>query len=353
MKLSISRTFSFCCFVATLSLVPGAAADEEVSESKRVTSDTIFLKSGGELTGDFVSEIKDETDGRKYVIFRTESGGLLKLDAGRLVKRIQLYDEIDAEYQRRLEIAAADPNLLWKVYDWCDEQKSGNIRFKDELRYLLRRIVELDPNDERARRRLGFDLVEDRWVLKDQLFAGHGYVKQGTSWASELQEKLSAQDEQVRQQEGERKRALAKWLKDSRKQNASVADLTRKLDEFCDAIAVPIIMEKAAKDESNPRIRELFVEAFGKVPTYQANQALCYFAIEDPDVQVRERALTLLAQPHFDHSVSVKLLTGYLGTNNNLLVRRGAFAIGELGVENAILPLVTALETKHVVAIPG
>ena len=67
--------------------------------------------------------------------------------------------------------------------------------------------------------------------------------------------------------------------------------LARQLDELCDELAVPIIMEKVAKEEPNPRLRLLFVEAFGKVPSYEANQALCYFAIEDPAVEVRERAL--------------------------------------------------------------
>ena len=335
------------CWVAT------AFGQELDSENNPILLDTIFLKSGGELTGQVVSELKDESDGRKYVVFRTESGGLLKLDTGRLIKRIRVADELDAEYQRRLRLAFNDPNLLWQVYQWCEEQKSGSVRFKDELRFLLRRIVELDPNDERARRRLGYDLVDDRWVLKDQLFTAHGYVRQGTSWASELQNGLTEGDDWIRRQEGDRKRALARWQKESRKQTANVAELARQLDEFCDELAVPIIMEKVAKEEPNPRLRLLFVEAFGKVPSYEANQALCYFAIEDPAVEVRERALTLLSQPHFDQSVSVRLLSGYLGTNSNALVRCVAFAIGELGTLNAIMPLIDALETKHVIAIVG
>ena len=219
MKLSIAICVALLCFVSQ------GFADDSETGNDRSTPDTIFLKSGGELQGRFVSEIKDEDDGRKYVVFRTESGGLLKLDAGRLIKRVKLGDAIDAEYQRRLEVAANDPNLLWKVHQWCLDQKSGSVRFKNELRFLLRRIIELDPHDERARRKLGYRLVDDRWVLKDQLYTGHGYQRQGTTWVSELQSQLTEESNWRRRQEGDRKKALARWLKDSRKQNATRADL--------------------------------------------------------------------------------------------------------------------------------
>ena len=343
--------FSIAICVALLCCVSQIYADDFESGNDQAP-DTVFLKSGGELRGKFVSELKD-ADGRKYVVFRTESGGLVKLDAGRLIKRVKLGDAIDAEYQRRLEIAANDPNLLWQVHKWCLEQKSGSLRFKDELRFLLRRIIELDPNDERARRKLGYSLVDNRWVLKEQLFTGHGYRRQGTTWVSNLQTELTRQADWRRRQEGDRKKAFGRWLKETRKNNANRADLARQLDEFCDEIAVPIIMEKVYKTNLNAALRLMIVESFGKVPTFQANQSLCYFAIEDPEVEIRERALTLLGQPHFDHDTSVQLLSGYLDTNDNSLVRRAAFAIGELGTSAGVMPLIGALETKPVIAIVG
>ncbi len=112
-------------------------------------------------------------------------------------------------------------------------------------------------------------------------------------------------------------------------------------------------MDKAARDETDRAMKLLYIEAFGRVPSFGANQALCHFAIVDPDKDVRERALTLLLQDHYDHAVSVRLIAPALAAKSNEYVRRAAFALGELGSPAAILPLIGALETKHKMAIQG
>lgn len=346
-----SMAFSMVVLLSATSAV-GDDPNASVTPAKSPLLDTIFLKAGGELKGNIERELEGE-NGRKYLIFKTESGGLLKLDQARLIKRIKRADVIDREYQRRISIAGDDPNLIWQVYEWCREQDSGTVRFKNELRYLLQRIVELDANDDRARRLLGYDLVDGQWVLKNQLFANHGYVKNGTSWASDLQESVSEQVESRNYQEGLRKRALTQWLRDAKKPGANLSALAQPLYDFCDEIGLPIILHKEAKNEKNRRLRLLYVEAFGKVASFQANQALCFFAIQDTDIEVRERALTLLGQDHYNHATSVRLISPAFGANANEYVKRAAFAIGELGSPAGILPLVEALETVHVTAIAG
>ncbi len=180
--------------------------------TKNQLPDTIFLKSGGELKGKIVSELKGETNGRAYMVFRTESGGLLKLDQARLIKRQQKANEEDAEYLRRLKIAGDDPNLLWKVYEWCQSQDAGAARYKGELKFLLQRITELDKNDDRARRLLGFDLVDGRWVREEQLYGNHGYQKRGTSWAPELMNDVEAQTDLLKQKKSKKGCESANWI---------------------------------------------------------------------------------------------------------------------------------------------
>jgi hypothetical protein len=46
-------------------------------------------------------------------------------------------------------------------------------------------------------------------------------------------------------------------------------------------------------------------------------------------------------------------MTGYFGTNDNLKIRRAAYAIGELNSIHAVIPLIGALATKHTIAITG
>jgi len=315
--------------------------------------DTVILKTGGELQGKVESEIKDESDGRLYVILRTASGGLLKLDKARLVDKVRVADELDAEFERRLTTAADDPKLLWSVYEWCNQQVNGASRFKSQMDFVLHRIVETDPTDKRARFKLDYVLIDDKWVLRPQKFAAHGYIKDGTSWAPKLQQMISEGSAGSRQILGEKKSALSQWAKEARKGRLPKSQLEAELFVICDEVGLPIVLNLEAKSENSPALRLMYVEAFGRVPTFRANQALCYFAIEDPDAAVRERALTLLGQPHFDRAASARLMTGYFGTNDNLKIRRAAYAIGELNSMHAVIPLIGALATKHTIAITG
>jgi hypothetical protein len=134
--------------------------------------------------------------------------------------------------------------------------------------------------------------------------------------------------------------------------------MTNKLMSFCDDIAVPIIMEKEAKEEKDETMLLIYIEAFGAVPSYRANEALCYFAVQGIFPSVRERALDLLRQPHYNRAVSTGIIAkaGYLSAKDNAIVVRAAFVIGQLESPAGILPLIGALTTEHTVvpaADPG
>jgi hypothetical protein len=119
--------------------------------------DTLFMKSGSELKGKISKEFKSEEDGRVYLLFESDSGGLMKIDKARAVRRVQLAKD-KAKFHRNLKIAGDDPNMLWELHAWC--KKEGKSFYKDEMLYLLQRIVELDEHDEPARR----GLVVKHWL---------------------------------------------------------------------------------------------------------------------------------------------------------------------------------------------
>lgn len=322
-----------------------------ISGESTIPPDKVYLKSGGELVGKILSETKE--DGREYVTIRTETGAEMKLDAGRLIRKIAKADAIDLEYQRRLKIAGDDPTLLWRVYEWCQEQPSGKSRFKSELKFLLERIAKLDPNDELSRHKLGFDNVDGQWIHKPSLYAAHGYIRSGTTWVADLQLDLNERIGQSEQIENDRKKQFSKWLSASRNPSASREELIHQLFELCDAAAVPVILDQQAKTEKNPKIRLLYVEAFGRVPSPAAQRALCFFAIEDPEIDIRDRALTLLAQPHYNPEVAARMMAGYLSASDPVKMERTAFAIGELGAISTMIELIESLETKQTITIGG
>ena len=315
--------------------------------------DTVFLRSGGELSGKVLSEKKDEDSGRTFVVLRMESGGVVKLDSARLVRKVHYADAIDAEYQRRLKIAGNDANLYWKIYEWCQEQPSGSARFKDELKFLLERIAAIDPNDERSRQLLGFDLVDGQWIMKPALYKAHGYRKNGTSWASELQFSIFDQQEAQNRIEADRKKKINLWLKIANRPDANRSEVTQSLFAICDEEAIPILFKEHAKEESDPQLRMIYLEAFGRVPSRASMVALCYFAIQDPEIANRERALTLLQQPQFDQQSAASLMSGHLLHMEPVFLRRAAFAIGELKGISAAIALIDALEIKETITVGG
>ena len=315
-------------------------------------ADRLFMKSGSELTGKISKEFTSEEDGRVYLLFESDSGGLMKIDKSRMVRKVQ-WAKDKAKFYQNLKIAGDDPNVLWKLHAWCKEE--SKTVYKDEMRYLLQRIVELDEHDEPGRRGLGFQLVDGQWVRKSQLWSSIGYVRNGTSWAPAIQADLESRQEEARIAQGERKKLFSLWLKDSRRPDAQRNQMTNRLMSFCDEIAVPIIMDKEAKDEEDETMLLIYIEAFGKVASYRANEALCYFAVQGIFPSVRERALDLLRQPHYDRAVSTGIIAkaGYLRAKNNAIVVRAAFAVGQLESPVGILPLIGALRTEHTVIPAG
>ena len=62
------------------------------------------------------------------------------------------------EYATRLEEAGDDPDKLWDLHKWCKEQ--GKIM---QARECLKKIVELAPDHQEARKALGHHFYDDQW----------------------------------------------------------------------------------------------------------------------------------------------------------------------------------------------
>lgn len=315
--------------------------------------DTVVLRRGGKLHGT-TSIIKDEDNGRSYVLLTKPSGAVLKLDQARLVRSVEKFDSVDAKYQsqlRSMQQAGESAAAHRKLIEWCQDQKSGRKRFADEIRYHAQRVIDIEPDDESARRILGYDRDDDgHWNLKDQVLRGHGYVRDGTSWvpAATLEREEAKAD--LRSDLGDRKENWGRWLRAARRGSDSVPELQRQLIEFCDALAVDIVF-KGAQKETDPAIRLMCVEAIGRVSSEQALGSLVALAVTDPNVDVREHAVVQLSQPHYDQAYAARRLTEFFASKNNRWLQNAAFAIGELEGNVAVPDLINHLVTTQTVKI--
>ncbi len=303
--------------------------------------DIVQFRTGGELAGD-VRELENEP--RQTWLVVTESGSTLLLDS-RMVRKV-IYR--DPAYTIAIQNMDPDsPDDHWKIHRWCLSQDGGKSRFRDQLSFHLQRIIELDVNDDRARKAAGleYDDTSGRWVRPEQRFAIHGYVKVRGGYAPAIQNEIEALKVQREQQIADRRIAFSSWDRDARTDSSQA--MIDRLFRIVDAPAVPVVFEKA-KGESNFAKRKLLVDAIGNIASGAAGNALVHFAVRDPEPAIRERALVLLKQEKMYNSDATAMkATHFLRDGNNVYVNRAGFVIAELGSAAPTLNLIEALVTVH------
>jgi len=312
--------------------------------------DSVRLRNGVRLRGEIIKEGKDES-GRDYTIFKTESQSTLKLDT-RFVNDTHVVDADDKLYNNKVKIMDDTPEHHWDAVKWCEKQSAGAIRFKDQIDFHLNRIMLLDPNDTKVRHRLDYDYLEeqDRWVPRKLYWNSLGYQSHGKAWVPNIREVVNQSSSARNANLGDRKSRFSIWKRNVKVGRLSKTELENELFAICDAAAVQVIFEES-KRESSPEIQALYIEAFGKVPTGGAAQALVYFSVQGVGAN-RDRALDLLLQDHYEPSFVAGHLARYFDPNkhSNKTLQRAAFNVGVVNDTNSVLPLVGVLSTKHVVA---
>jgi hypothetical protein len=120
--------------------------------------------------------------------------------------------------------------------------------------------------------------------------------------------------------------------------------------EIDDPLAVPALAAAVANDPQM-RCRNWYLEALARIGTPDAVNALVSIGLDHADPETRIAAVEELA---VDTPVmaTVGFLTALRGPEN-ARINRAAAALGRLGDESAVLPLVAVLETEHTVIDPG
>ncbi len=332
-----SRAFLFLM----LALASTPLGGQPLDESSGIA--TVNFRSGNRLSAEIVTETSDGK--RDFVVLKTESGGLLKLDKAKLIQSIVPFGREQQEYAARIAQLAQTPEGHWQMYEWT-KSDGRRLAFQQENRFHLKRIVELDPSDSKAWQLLGYIEIAGRWVPEEQHYVSQGYVKSGGKWIPKIQVDVDRKKTSREQFQNDRKIALKKWKKNVLP--SAEPDVVRsELFKIVDPVSVDFFVDNYLKKESEPKLRMLYLEAIGLVASPSAQQVLVECGMKDSDRDVREAAMTQLEQEHFNPDVSVSLLVRYLGSTRNELVNRAGRWIGRLNRNSGIIPLIGSLETKH------
>ena len=192
-------------------------------------ADVVVLKDGSKREGKIVKQGEDE------VVLEIAQG---RLKAQIILKRSEIKsiekgetanEKLVREVERRRKKLKADDKAAWlKFAAWLEKQNG----FSSEARTAYEKVVELDTDNEVARRKLGYSKVGGQWLTRDEIMLAKGYVKHGGKWVTpEEKTRLAAADskklenvrialaEEIRKEQLEERvdsdaRARQKWLKD-------------------------------------------------------------------------------------------------------------------------------------------
>ena len=150
-------------------------------------ADILWFKNGRKLEG----KVKELPDGRVEIAM---SFGTLAFEMARIdhVDKALTLEEIVQEALANL--SPEDSDQLLELAAWCRDHDANTL-----ANHVLDTLVTLDPENEEARRRLGYVKIGGRWLTGNEARAARGEVPFRGTWISvEERERLLFREERER-----------------------------------------------------------------------------------------------------------------------------------------------------------
>lgn len=316
-------------------------------DHQSTVADTFIMKTGGEFQGELVNPKQNP---RKTYVIRTEANNLVQLKAN-LVKHVVTLSPSKVAYQ---QIKTKTPDTAeghWQLYKWCVKNKLLN-----EPKRHLRRILELQPDHEEARRILDYIQIDGQWLSRGEKMDSRGYVNYEGTWRT-------AQDVAIREQKAKTKKAQDAWKKDVRRwigwlkgrKESRVIEAKQNILNTKDPHAARALVDALKKGRNNYQLKLLLLEALSHIKHGLATEAIGNHALlgtnSQQDVEIRIRCIEYLMEKN--NRALVRPYVKLLSSKDNTQVNRAASVLGSLGFESAISPLIDALVTKHTYKNPN
>lgn len=324
---------AFCRAGAACALVGGVLTATWAGSAR---ADIFLLQGAGEVRGKLLNP--DQSPRKSYVI-KTASGGQVTLAADQ-VKQIRRQTPAEMKYDRYRAVVPDTIDGQWKMAQWCRDN-----RLSAQRKVHLERIIELDPDHEKARHGLGYSQIGGRWVTQQQLMIENGYVRSKFApgkWVLPQEEALLKQRDKTTKAQlawNAKLKRWSIWLK-GKKSRQAVEHITAIDDPF----AVPALAKNLQAD-SRPGARLLYVAALGRINAAPGMNVLVGASLSDQDEEIRLAALEEVVSRRYKPAVAKYVQA--LKHKNNTIINRAAIGLGRMEDSIAISPLIDALVTTH------
>lgn len=308
-------------------------------------ADVFLLGAGGRIEGDLVNA--DESPRVKFVV-RTTPGAVVTLKADQVkevVRRTPTLDEYETLRHQQPDTTAGQMTLA----DWCRDHK-----LDEQRKQHLLRVLELDPAHEKARGQLGYHMLGGTWKTRDEHMAALGKVPHKGDW-------MYPQEIEIVEKKAEALKLRLEWVGNLKRWSdwlGGPKDQTARANilSIADPAALPALREHM-KPNGYPEkkrtipdpLAEMYVQAIGRIGTFDSYLLLADLTLIDPSDEVRAASMDLLIDD--PQPAIVNYYIQQLKSTDNLVVNRAGYALKRFKDDRAISPLIDALVTKHKYAI--
>jgi hypothetical protein len=303
--------------------------------SPAVRADLFELKDGGEVVGAVI----DRSEAGDYVV-RTDEGAEISLDR-HAIQRIVQHDEAATEYRRKSRSISDTADAHRELAEWCRAHK-----MLAEADHHLARVAELDPNDEEARRSLGYMRVGDRWLTSDEVMTERGMIFFDGKYRTKQDAALRARDKKQESVDVDWFQQLRLWrgFLDNRRPER-VQEGQAHILAINDPQAAPALI-RIMEDEEDDAVFEFLLRVLAQLDHPAALQQLVGYTL-DPDMKPEFRAQARDYVVRWPRPVPIVPYVEALKSKDNKVVNLAGLMLGELNNPDAISPLIDALVTNH------
>jgi len=302
--------------------------------------DVFILTNGGRVVGEVLNP--DQVPRESYTI-KTPTGGRITLARSQVKERLRPrpalieYEQIRPRYPDTVE-------GQWALAEWCRENT-----LLSQRKIHLERILELDPDHEKARRALGYFLWNGQWKTQRQIKEDQGYVLYKGDYRLPQEIELMKEQEKVETAKGEWKKKLNRWRDWLGGSKTLLA--YENIRTINDPFAVDALASALGKGEPDDQTRLAFIEALARIGTPAAVKVLALQSLADPVPEVRLTCLDYLKRA--ENPEAAHYFIDRLRSKNNIEINRAAVALRHLEAKSAVGPLIDALVTLHKFKVGG
>jgi hypothetical protein len=298
-------------------------------------ADVLDLTNGGRLVG---RPVESEAAAKSYVI-ELEGGGRVSVSRSQ-VARIDSKSEPERKYEAMARSAPDTVEAHWELAEWCRENK-----LVAQLKLHLDRILELDPNHEKARIAAGFRQQDGEWMTRDDVMASRGMVMYEGRYVTKQHVELLERQKEAKTVEADWGNQIERLRRSLTGRNEDrIVNARAELQAIRDPAAAEAVVN-ALRREKEPGLKRLWLEVASRLDHQVAVDALVDRSLADPDEEIRYQALEYLVKSRRP-GLAVPYIRALKNRDNEIVNRAGA-ALGQIGDADAIGPLIEALITTH------